>query len=85
MILLLPFTVFFVFDTYLLALLLAPPGTVPNTRRLLIQQRRKRPPSPPSKQHIMGASLSRLWSFLWTKKEIRILILGLVRFHMSSG
>lgn len=27
----------------------------------------------------MGGSLSRLWSFFWTKKEIRILILGLVR------
>lgn len=26
----------------------------------------------------MGASLSRLWSLIWTKKEIRILILGLV-------
>jgi ADP-ribosylation factor-like protein 1 len=25
----------------------------------------------------MGGSLSRLWSFFWTKKEIRILILGL--------
>ncbi|KAE8372420.1 ADP-ribosylation factor family-domain-containing protein [Aspergillus bertholletiae] len=25
----------------------------------------------------MGGSLSRFWSFLWTKKEIRILILGL--------
>ncbi|KAK5806553.1 hypothetical protein VI817_000811 [Penicillium citrinum] len=25
----------------------------------------------------MGASLSRLWSLIWTKKEIRILILGL--------
>lgn len=27
----------------------------------------------------MGASLSRLWNLLWSKKEIRILILGLVR------
>lgn len=27
----------------------------------------------------MGGSLSRLWSLIWTKKEIRILILGLVR------
>lgn len=26
----------------------------------------------------MGGSLSRLWSLIWTKKEIRILILGLV-------
>lgn len=27
----------------------------------------------------MGGSLSRIWSLLWSKKEIRILILGLVR------
>jgi hypothetical protein len=27
----------------------------------------------------MGGSLSRLMSLIWTKKEIRILILGLVR------
>lgn len=36
----------------------------------------------------MGGSFSRLWSFLWTKKEIRILILGLVRdysLHQASG
>jgi hypothetical protein len=26
----------------------------------------------------MGGSLSRMWSLLWSKKEIRILILGLV-------
>lgn len=27
----------------------------------------------------MGLSMSRLWSLLWSKKEIRVLILGLVR------
>lgn len=30
--------------------------------------------------HTMGGSLSRIWSLLWSKKEIRILILGLVRY-----
>lgn len=33
---------------------------------------------------IMGGSLSRLWSFFWSKKEIRILILGLVRDLYSA-
>ena len=33
---------------------------------------------------IMGGSLSRLWSLIWTKKEIRILILGLVRTRLGD-
>lgn len=32
----------------------------------------------------MGGSLSRLWSLVWTKKEIRILILGLVCVLMNG-
>lgn len=35
--------------------------------------------------HTMGGSLSRIWSLLWSTKEIRILILGLVRCASSAS
>lgn len=42
---------------------------------------RPNPTSTYTSHTTMGASLSRLWSLVWSKKEIRILILGLVCVH----